>query len=84
MSEISAESTALAFVTGWVSHFGAPCTVITDRGAKFESHLWQALMEFLGATHNHTTSYHPQANGMVERFHRQLKDVLKAQPHPYH
>ena len=25
-----------------------------------------------------TTSYHPQANGMVERVHRQLKDALRA------
>ena len=26
----------------------------------------------------HTTAYHPQANGLVERFHRQLKSSLKA------
>jgi hypothetical protein len=25
-----------------------------------------------------TTSYHPQSNGLVERTHRQLKDVLRA------
>ena len=24
-----------------------------------------------------TTSYHPQANGLVERFHRQLKAAIK-------
>lgn len=83
MPDISAETTALAFLSGWVSNFGAPITVITDRGAQFESHLWQRLLAFLGTTHNHTTAYHPQANGMVERFHRQLKDALKTQPHPY-
>jgi len=28
--------------------------------------------------HITTTAYHPQSNGMVERFHRQLKDALRA------
>ena len=29
-------------------------------------------------THSQTTSYHPQANGLVERFHRHLKSALRA------
>ena len=33
-------------------------------------------------SHHITTSYHPIANGLVERFHRQLKAALKASPHP--
>ena len=28
--------------------------------------------------HDHTYCLHPQANGIVERFHRQLKAALKA------
>jgi len=28
--------------------------------------------------HITTTAYHPQANGLVERFHRQLKEALRA------
>ena len=35
-------------------------------------------MNLLGSTRNRTTAYHPQANGMVERFHRHLKAGLKA------
>ena len=31
-----------------------------------------------------TTAYHPAANGMVERFHRQLKAALKCHPQPTH
>ena len=36
-------------------------------------------MSILGTTCCRTTSYHPQSNGLVERFHRQLKGALKAQ-----
>ena len=32
----------------------------------------------LGIKQQHTTAYHPQANGMVERLHRLLKEALKA------
>jgi transposase InsO family protein len=32
----------------------------------------------LNIQHNQTTAYHPQSNGMVERFHRHLKDALCA------
>ena len=32
----------------------------------------------LGIKQQHTTAYHSQANGMVERLHRQIKDFLKA------
>jgi transposase InsO family protein len=39
-------------------------------------------MYILGTTRTRTTSYHPQANGLVERFHRQLKAALKTQPNP--
>ena len=66
----------------WVSRFGVPSTITTDRGGQFESHLWKAFTELLGTKHTRTTAYHPIANGMVERFHRQLKSSLKASPHP--
>ena len=39
-------------------------------------------MTLLGSKRVRTTAYHPQTNGMVERFHRQLKAALKAQPNP--
>jgi transposase InsO family protein len=32
----------------------------------------------LGIKHIMTTAYHPQSNGMLERFHRRLKDALRA------
>jgi hypothetical protein len=38
--------------------------------------VWTVLCQKLGTQHILTTAYHPQANGMVERFHRQLKEAL--------
>ena len=40
--------------------------------------LWSAICSLLGIVHKKTTAFHPQANGMVERFHRQLKNSLRA------
>ena len=76
--DISAETVAQAFISQWVSHFGAPSTITTDRGRQFESFLFQALTHLLGSSRIRTTSYHPASNGLVERFHRQLKASLKA------
>ena len=35
-------------------------------------------MQLLGCKRIHTTSYHPISNGIIERFHRQLKASLKS------
>ena len=82
LTNITAESVAQAFISGWIARFGVPSTIITDRGRQFESQLWNSLMSVLGTKRSRTTAYHPQTNGMVERFHRQLKAALKTQPQP--
>jgi transposase InsO family protein len=67
-----------AFLSGWVSRFGVPAVVTSDRGVQFTSSVWSGLCQKLGINHKLTTAYHPQANGLVERFHRQLKEALRA------
>ncbi len=74
---ITAECVACAFTSGWIARFGVPSTVVTDRGRQFESNLWTQLSHIFGIRHQHTTVYHPAANGMVERLHRQLKTGLR-------
>nr|VZI05896.1 unnamed protein product [Spirometra erinaceieuropaei] len=82
LPNVQAETIVKAFVSRWVAMFGAPSTVTTDRGAQFESALFQTLLNFLGCTRIRTTAYHPAANGMVERLHRQLKTALRAVEDP--
>jgi cleavage and polyadenylation specificity factor subunit 1 len=78
LTTITAEKCADAFVECWVSRYGVPHTVTTDRGTQFSSATWACLARSLGFKHVMTTSYHPQSNGMVERLHRQLKDALRS------
>ena len=52
--------------------------ISSDRGSQFTSSLWCKITARLGVELHHTSAYHSQANGMIERFHRTLKTALKA------
>jgi len=78
MSSITAETVASTFIEMWVSRYGVPLYIITDRGTQFESELFSQLSKTIGFHRLRTTSYHPQTNGMVERLHRVLKTSLTA------
>ena len=78
LAETSAKTCAQALVQHWVSRFGLPSEISSDRGAQFTSKLWANMAQQLGTHHSRTTAYHPQANGLVERFHRSLKSSLRA------
>ena len=79
---ISAEECSSAFVQSWVSLFGSPSYIYCDRGAQFTSALWRKLALFLGSQLHHSTAYHPQTQGLVERINRTLKTALKCAESP--
>ncbi|CAB4039476.1 Transposon Ty3-G Gag-Pol poly, partial [Paramuricea clavata] len=78
MVDMTAGSCARGLLHGWILRFGLHRSIMSDRGRRFESNLWASLMLLLGIKRNRTTAYHPQSNGIVERFHRQLKTSVKA------
>lgn len=77
VSSTKADEVAWTLYFGWISRFGVPLSVVTDRGRQFEGELFHSFSKLLGIHKIRTTAYHPSSNGIVERFHRQLKDSIR-------
>ena len=78
LPSITTADCARALFVGWVSRFGVPASITSNRGAQFTSALWAGLCSLLNIQHSSMTAYHPQSNGLVERFHRRLKDAMRS------
>ncbi|KAI7940778.1 hypothetical protein MJO28_013063 [Puccinia striiformis f. sp. tritici] len=63
----TAEKTATRLFNGWISIFGAPSTIISDRDKTWTSKLWKLLMDKLNISFHMTSAFHPQADGRSER-----------------
>ena len=78
LRDISAETISKTILREWIAVFGCPSVITTDRGSQFQSTLFDEFTKLLGVKHIKTTAYHPCSNGLIERFHRQLKTALTA------
>lgn len=61
IKDITAETVTKMLVSGWISQFGVPSIIVTDRDSQFESHLWTQLHQFFGIHRQRTTAYQPAA-----------------------
>lgn len=77
MKNQDAESVANALIEMF-SRVGFPKEILSDQGTNFMSSLISELCKMLKVRKLSTTPYHPQANGLVERFNGTLKQMLKA------
>jgi len=65
--------------------FSPPEQLHSDQGKQFESKLMTELCKLLHIKKTRTTPYHPQCDGMVERFNRPLLNMLAThcKEHPW-
>ena len=56
---------------------GIPQKLLTDQGSNFTSTLMKQVLESLNVTHLRTSPYHPQTDGLVERFNGTIKTMLR-------
>lgn len=59
-----------------ITRHGVPAELLSDRGKAFLSDLMQEIYKLMGIHKVSTTAYHPQTDGLVERFNRTLTDML--------
>ncbi len=68
------------------NRFGLPASLLSDNAAIFTAKsrrgkvLLELELERLGIVDKHSSPYHPQTCGKVERFHQTLKRFLRKQP----
>ena len=59
------------------SRVGIPKEILSDQGTNFMSQLLKELYNLLHVHPIRTSPYHPQTDGLVERFNKTLKSVLR-------
>lgn len=77
LRSITAKSVIKA-LSQFMSVFGIPKIIQSDQGTNFTSGVFEEALRQLNIKHNISTSYHPQSQGALERFHQSLKSLLRA------
>ena len=72
----TAQTTANALMEKFLE-YGLPSRLITDNGPNFRSKLIEEMCRLLRTAHLFTTPYHPQFDGLCERFNRTLASMLR-------
>ena len=76
LKRVDAVSVAEA-LTEVLSHTGVPKELLTDQGSVFTGALAKQTCALLGIKKLRTTAYHPQTNGILERWHGLMKGMLR-------
>ena len=75
LRDMEATSVARVLVNEFICRFGVPDSIHTDQGKNFESKLVKEICILLGVRKTRTTPYHPQSDGLVERFNKTLLEI---------
>ena len=77
----SAATIAKLLVEEVISRHGVPAQILSDRGKAFLSGLMKEVEVLMGYHKVNTTAYHPQTDGLVERYNRTLTSMLAKTVH---
>jgi hypothetical protein len=73
------ETIVQTIINRWVSVFGPPTRLLSDRGSNFLSSQLKDVCDALHVQKIFTTAYHPQGDGVVERMMSTLSSMIAKQ-----
>ena len=76
LPSVEAPRLAELIVNEIVARHGAPRTLLSDRGPNFLASIVKEVSKIMNIRRTHTTAYHPQTDGLVERFNGTLAEGL--------
>ena len=75
-SDQKATTVARILIDEIISRHGAPKAILSDQGRQFLSDLVKEVCKYFDIKKMNTTSYHPQCNGLTERFNATMCQML--------
>ena len=76
LPSIEAPRIAQLLVDEILARHSTPRTLLSDRGSNFLASVVQSVCQIMNTRRLHTTAYHPQTDGLVERFNATLCEGL--------
>ena len=78
LKDHTASTVSKALFERVIGYFGCRRKILSDRGTEFTGRIWTDLMDLLGVQQVLTSPYYPQGNGIVERSHQAIHNLLRA------
>lgn len=76
LKETTSANIAEILVTKFIARHGCPRKILTDQGANFISDFMKSIYKLFRIKKIQTTAYHPQGNGITERFNSTLINII--------
>ena len=77
MKNVTSENIRQWLLTDIIPKYGVPNELITDQGVQFVAESFKSFCLSVGIKQRFTSPFHPQTDGMVEKFNRTFLNMLR-------
>ncbi len=78
MPDFTAKTVAQKLVYEFISRYGVPLEIHSDQSRNYEANLFKEMCQLLDIHKTRTSPYHPQSNGITEKYNQVLVNMISA------